>query len=458
VHFTSSDSAATLPPDSTLTNGQGTFGATLTKGGSQTISATDTTTATIAGTLTVDVVPAAATATALRITGPSTATAGEPFSVTVAAVDASGTPVATYSGTVHFSSSDNASAVELPADATLANGQRTFSVTLVTAGSRTLSATDTETSTVTGSAAIDVVAGPATQLALSTTATPIAGTSFSFTVTALDRFGNSGSAYAGRVHFTSSDGSATLPPDSTLTNGQGTFAATLTRAGSQTITASDTATPTIGGALTVTVRAATAVRLVLAGGPGATAGAPFQFSVTAQDQFGNTDLAYAGTVHFTSSDTSAGAVLPSDATLTSGQRTFSATLTKAGAQNITATDVARPTVKGGLSVTVTPAAAATLVLDSPTSTTAGAAFTVKVTLRDQYGNVATGYTGAVHFSTSDPLPTVVLPADYTFTAGDAGSHNFSVQLWTIGNQTVTARDKMVPSLTDTNSISVRLLF
>jgi hypothetical protein len=457
VRFTSSDSAATLPPDSTLTNGQGTFAVTLTTGGSQTISGADTATASIVGSLTVDVVPAAPTATALRITGPSTATAGEPFSVTVAAVDANGAPVASYSGTVHFSSNDGASAVVLPADATLTNGQRTFSVTLVTAGSRTLTATDTETSTVTGSAAIDVVAGPAARLALSTTATPTAGTSFSFTVKALDQFGNSATAYAGRVHFTSSDGAATLPPDSTLTNGQATFAATLTRAGSQTITATDTATATIGGALTVTVRAATAVRLILAGSPTARAGSPFQFSVTAQDQFGNTDLAYAGNVHFTSSDTSAGAVLPSDATLNGGQGTFSATLAKAGAQTITGTDVARPTVKGSLSVTVTPGTATTLVLDSPSSTTAGAAFTVKVTLRDQYGNVATGYTGAIHFSTSDPLPTVVLPEDYTFTAGDAGSHSFSVRLWTVGNQTLTAADKVAPSLSDTNTISVRLL-
>jgi hypothetical protein len=455
LRFTSSDGAATLPPDSTLANGQGTFAATLTRAGQQTITAADTATAGIAGILTVDVIAAAATA--FTVTGPSTATAGEPFDVTVAAVDANGVPVASYSGTVHFSSTDGGTAVVLPADATLANGHGTFSVTLVTSGSRTLTATDTAASTVTGSAAIDVVAGPATRLALSTTATPTAGTSFSFTVRALDRFGNSATAYAGRVRFTSSDGAATLPPDSTLTNGQGTFAATLTRAGAQTITATDTATATVRGDLTVTIRAAAAVRLALAGSPTATAGTPFQFSVTAQDQFGNTDLAYAGSVHFTSSDTATGTVLPSDSTLTGGQGTFSARLTKAGVQTITGTDVARATVKGSFSVSVAAATAATLVLDSPTSATAGQSFTVKVTLRDEYGNVATGYRGTVHFSTSDPLPTVVLPPDYTFTASDAGSRSFSVQLWTVGSQTLTAGDKARPSLSDTNSITVALL-
>src|SRR2546430_3459726 len=79
-----------------------------------------------------------------------------------------------------------------------------------------------------------------------------------------------------------------------------------------------------------------------------TAGQSFTFSVSAQDQFGNTDPAYAGRVHFTSSDTSAGVVLPADSTLTSGQGTFSATLIKAGAQTITATDTVTPTITATL--------------------------------------------------------------------------------------------------------------
>ena len=106
---------------------------------------------------------------------------------------------------------------------------------------------------------------------------------------------------------------------------------------------------------------------------------------------------------------------------------------------------------------MTAATAASLTLESPTSVTVGQSFTVKVTLRDQYANVATGYTGTIHFSTSDPLPTVVLPADYTFTAADAGSRSFSVRLWTLGSQTLTAGDKARPVLSDTKSISVRLL-
>ena len=49
----------------------------------------------------------------------------------------------------------------------------------------------------------------------------------------------------------------------------------------------------------------------------------------------------------------------------------------------------------------------------------GTPFSVTVTALDQYGNVATGYTGTVHFTSSDGQ--AVLPANYTFTAGDAAS-------------------------------------
>src|SRR5207248_1020393 len=86
--------------------------------------------------------------------------------------------------------------------------------------------------------------------------------------------------------------------------------------------------------LKVTVAAAVgpANHLVLATTATPTAGAAFSFTVTAQDSAGNTDTGYAGTVHFTSTDTSTGTVLPANATLTNGQGTFSATLFVAGAQ------------------------------------------------------------------------------------------------------------------------------
>ncbi len=59
--------------------------------------------------------------------------------------------------------------------------------------------------------------------------------------------------YTGTVHFTSSDPLAILPADAPLTNGVGTFNATLRAPGSQTLTATDTVNSAITGSATITV-------------------------------------------------------------------------------------------------------------------------------------------------------------------------------------------------------------
>ena len=94
-----------------------------------------------------------------------------------------------------------------------------------------------------------------TQLALSGPATSGAGIAFTFTVTARDATNAVATNYSGTVHFTSSDPAAVLPPNSTLMNGIRTFSATLTNAGSQTITATDTATASLQGFLGVSALA-----------------------------------------------------------------------------------------------------------------------------------------------------------------------------------------------------------
>jgi hypothetical protein len=72
--------------------------------------------------------------------------------------------------------------------------------------------------------------------------------------------------------------------------------------------------------------------------------------------------------------------------------------------------------------------------------------------------VATGYTGTVHFRTSDISPLVSLPPDYAFKAADAGVHSFSVTLQTPPSQTITATDVANGDLTVTSAaIAVNLL-
>jgi|HubBroStandDraft_6_1064221.scaffolds.fasta_scaffold00821_4 hypothetical protein len=162
VHFSSSDSQAVLPANSTLTNGAGTFSVTLKTAGAQTVTATDTATG-ISGTSgSISVIGAA---THLSVTAPGSATTGTAFNFTVSALDASNNIVTNYSGTVHFTSSDNHAV--LPANSTLTNGTGIFSATLNTAAAQTITATDTVTVSITGtsnavtaSGGIQITSGP----------------------------------------------------------------------------------------------------------------------------------------------------------------------------------------------------------------------------------------------------------------------------------------------------------
>jgi predicted outer membrane repeat protein len=92
-----------------------------------------------------------------------------------------------------------------------------------------------------------ITAALATHLVVSAPALATSGTSFSITVTALDQSNQTVTGYSGAVHFTSDDGQAVLPSDSSLTNGVGVFNATLVASGSHTITATDTASNSING-------------------------------------------------------------------------------------------------------------------------------------------------------------------------------------------------------------------
>jgi hypothetical protein len=276
-----------------------------------------------------------------------------------------------------------------------------------------------------------------THFSVTAASTPqIAGTPFNITVTALDASNSTVSTYTGTVHFASSDAQAVLPGDSTLTNGTKVFSVTLKTAIDQTITVSDTAgalTPATSSA--ISVNAAPTSRLLVMAPASTTVGAPFGLTVTAQDQFSNTTATYSGTVQFSSSDGSA--VLPLNATLTNGTRSFSAILKTTPNQTITAMDIATHSINGTSgTIGVTPSFATHFAILTPANTTAGSLFSLTVTALDLGNNVATGYSGVVTFTSTDPL--AVLPLDSTLTNGTA---DFPATLKTPPNQTITVGGK-----------------
>src|SRR5262249_2279442 len=323
----------------TVTNGVGNLSATLKTAGNQTITATDSSDNLITDTSNTILLSAAA-ATHFSVSAPASATAGSAFSFTVTALDQFNNVDTGYSGVVTFTSSDGLAV--LPGDATLTNGLATLSATLKTAGNQAITAADT---LITGTSHITVNAAAATHFGVSAPASTTAGNAFSFTVTALDPFENTDSGYSGTLQFTSSDIQAILPADSGLTNGVGTFSATLKTAGNRTITATDTtANGSITGVGNVNVNPGAATHFTVSTPATVSSRIAFNVTVVAFDQFNNTATGYAGVVHFTSSDV--WATLPADSTLTAGVGTFAATLRVGGNQTITATDPVNGAVTG----------------------------------------------------------------------------------------------------------------
>jgi hypothetical protein len=111
---------------------------------------------------------------------------------------------------------------------------------------------------------------------------------------------------------------------------------------------------------------------------------------------------------------------------------------------------------GGVNVGAYQASASAFVLTAPAKVTAGVPFDLTVTAVDPFGQVAVGNTGTVTFSTTDPDPGVVLPADYTFTAADAGVHSFGdATLATRGQQAIAVMDMANHAISGNAAVKVR---
>ena len=82
------------------------------------------------------------------VSAPNNIPTGTPFSLTVNALDASNHGATSYSGKVHFNSTDPHA--QLPPDSALVSGSKVFSVILTTAGNQTLTLTDTAAVSITG--------------------------------------------------------------------------------------------------------------------------------------------------------------------------------------------------------------------------------------------------------------------------------------------------------------------
>src|SRR5262249_46828858 len=129
------------------------------------------------------------------------------------------------------------------------------------------------------------------------------------------------------------------------------------------------------------------------------------------------------------------------------------TLKTAANQSIGGADTLAATIQGLSTVGVAPAAASRFTISglSPTQT-AGVAQGFTVTAFDPFGNLATGYVGTIHFTSSDP--TAALPADFTFSAADQGTRLFSAVFRSVGAQVLSVMDTLQPLVAGSGALGV----
>jgi hypothetical protein len=468
----SGDSYTFQPGD----HGTHTFTAVLTKAGTQSITATETTNAVFTGSEGNILVEAAAAST-MSVSGfPSPIDATLPGNLTVTLKDHYGNIASGYTGTAKFSTTDPQAVIIDPVTGNIvalqgftytftANdaGVHIFSVTMETPGTQSITAIDTATPILTGTdGGITVNPALASHFLVSAPTSVQAGVLFTFTVTAADNSGHTVPGYTGTVSFSSSDYQAILPADYMFTAADGgvhTFTATLKSVGAQLITVTDTKTRSIAGSDSgITVTPAAAGKLVFGQQPSSTlAGQLISPAVTVDvtDQYGNVITGDSSTVTLTlSNGTFAGGSATVTATASGGVATFgSLKIDTAGRYTLTATDGSL-TSASSASFTIQPAAASKFVLAAPVSVTVGQSLSLTVTVEDTYGNVVVGYTGTIRFNGTDN--TATLPVNYTFTASDQGVHTFTgLVLRKQGHQKITVTDTHNSSIT--NSVIVDVL-
>jgi hypothetical protein len=278
---------------------------------------------------------------------PLPTTAGASGSFTVRVENPDGTTDTGYTGTVHFTSSDNQAV--LPEDYTFTAadaGVHSFSATLKSAGTRSITATDTTTGSITGSdSGITVLPAEASQLFFTGQPTSkTAGEAISpVRVDVTDQYGNVVTTNSSTVTLTLSSGtfaggSATV--SAAASSGVATFSTLkIDTAASYTMKASDgslTAATSAG----FTISPAGPSKFILTAPASVNAGASFSLTLTVEDAYGNIVTNYTGTVHFSSTDSRA--TLPPNCTFTNsdkGVHTFTGLVLRTkGKQKITISD------------------------------------------------------------------------------------------------------------------------
>ena len=430
VRLTSNDPNASTPLTGALTNGFRQFSVSLGTVGTQTLTIADLTNSGIQGMTSpgIPVIPSSVDHFVVS-TIASPQVAGVPVAVTIRATDSNGNTITNYAGDAVLVANTGAGSI-VPEFVTFTAGVWSGPMVFKGAGgSVSFSVADFSAPPHIGASnTFTVNPGPFNGLQVLLPGqsprggtgdgkegdpTPQqAGTAFTLTVRAVDAYWNLVSGIVDSVALGSSDAAAGMPAHAQLTGGQLIIPVTLYRTGGQRIWASDLTQPSIlsDTSSTVTVTGGPFARvLVLAPGEYSLPGSPtgrggtptdesinysFNVTVLATDNWWNPVGGVTDVVRITSDDPLA--TLPPDQALVDGQAVMPVKLARGGYNQITVSDVTRPSIPG--SSTQVRAISSGFHLEasiSPTSARAGELFTLTVKVTNDAGSVIQEINSAV---------------------------------------------------------------
>lgn len=409
--------------------------------------------------------------------GSTTPLAGEADNLTVIAKDASNDTVGTYSGThdLVFEGASESASGEPPIVIDSAGAEQSFGegveisfnegkATVSSASNGVMKLYRAEAAhikvkegTLNNGAglAVTVKAALATKkLTLSTASEPTAGVAFNVSLTATDEWGNPTTAYAGAKTLiwsgpsNSPSGKApTYPATVTFTAGAGTASIKLYDAQVTTLKAVEGAIE--GMSVSLTVKAAAVKKFSVPTPSEQEAGAAFNLTVTAIDEYSNVATSYTGAKTLTWSGPSNAPLgqapeYPASATaVTFAEGVGTATALKLYDAQSTTVKAKEGTIEGtSTTFTVKAAAAGSFSLPTPTEKEASVAFNETVTAWDAWHNTAKSYVGAKAIAWSGPANAPnglapLYPATVTFAAGVGTA---SIKLYDAQTTTLKASD------------------
>jgi len=353
----------------------------------------------------------------------TTPTAGETDNLTITAKDAANNTVSTYAGskTLSFSepaSSPSGKAPSYPATVTFAAGVGTASVKLYDAQTTTVKAIEGALEGT--SPSLTVKAAATKKLTLAAPNEAIAGSAFSVTLTATDEYGNPTTSYTGEKTLAWSGPGSSPSKEApeypvsattvTFANGVGTASEIDLYDAVATVTLTVKEGTTVKGTAAITVKAAAAKTLAFTTLAEQTAGTAFNATLTAHDEYGNIATGYAGakTLAWSGPASSPSGHAP-EYPATATTVTFTSGVGKPTAIKLFDAVASTLTVREGSSVegssnsfNVKAGATKKFSVPTPSEQEAGVAFNVTLTATDEWGNLATSYTGAKTLVFSEP--------------------------------------------------------